>query len=111
MIARYAASARDWNAVRAMLAEDVHLDVVAREQRVVARPDLADKLDRTRRLMEEAIADALIRDYLPLAEKLVLPDEDDRRVLAVAVPAGARRSSDDGPAGFPAGGARTTSAG
>lgn len=34
-IARYAAlfNARDWDAVRAMLAEDVRLDVVAREQR------------------------------------------------------------------------------
>jgi RNA polymerase sigma-70 factor (ECF subfamily) len=33
--ARYAAlfNARDWDAVRAMLAEDVRLDVVAREQR------------------------------------------------------------------------------
>jgi hypothetical protein len=40
---------------------------------VADRPDLEGKLDRTRRLMEEAIADALIGDYQPLVDGLVLP--------------------------------------
>jgi predicted nucleic acid-binding protein len=57
---------------------------------VAARPELAGKLDRTRRLMEEAIPDAFVRDYELLAENLVLPDEDDRHVLAAAIRAGAQ---------------------
>jgi predicted nucleic acid-binding protein len=57
---------------------------------VEARPDLAGKLDRTRKLMESAIADAVVRNYEVLAEKVNLPDENDRHVLAAAIRAGAQ---------------------
>lgn len=54
------------------------------------RPELAGKLDRTRRLMEEAIPDAMVRGHEALAEKLMLPDEDDGHVLAAAIRSGAQ---------------------
>jgi hypothetical protein len=54
------------------------------------RPDLAGKLGRTRRLMEEALPDAMVSDDVALAATPVLPDENDRHVLAAAVRAGAR---------------------
>jgi predicted nucleic acid-binding protein len=57
---------------------------------VQARPDLMGKLDRTRKLMESAVPDALVRDYEILAETLTLPDENDRHVLAAAIRAGAQ---------------------
>ena len=52
---------------------------------VAARPDLEGKLDRTRRLMAEAIPDALVSGYEGLARTVDLPDEDDRHVLAAAI--------------------------
>jgi hypothetical protein len=55
-----------------------------------ARPDIAGKLGRTRRLMEEALPDAMVEDDETLAAALVLPDEKDRHVLAAAIRAGAR---------------------
>jgi hypothetical protein len=57
---------------------------------VAARPELEGKLDRTRRLMSEAIPDALVSGYEGLAAMVALPDEDDRHVLAAAVRAGAQ---------------------
>ena len=55
-----------------------------------ARPDIAGKLGRTRRLMEEALPDAMVEDDETLAAALVLPDEKDRHVLAAGIRAGAR---------------------
>jgi hypothetical protein len=50
------------------------------------RPDLdASKLARTRTLMCEAVADCLVTGYEPLIEALVLPDSNDRHVLAAAI--------------------------
>lgn len=50
------------------------------------RPDLnPDRLNRTRRLMCEAVADCLVTGYEPLIEGLTLPDPDDRHVLAAAI--------------------------
>lgn len=50
------------------------------------RPDLNPaSLQRTRRLMDQALDDALITDYEPLIETLSLPDPDDRHVLAAAI--------------------------
>jgi predicted nucleic acid-binding protein len=57
---------------------------------VVGRPDLEGKLDRTRRLMEAAVPDALVSGFESLAEKLTLPDADDRHVLAAAIRSGAQ---------------------
>jgi predicted nucleic acid-binding protein len=42
-------------------------------------------LERTRTLMDTAVRDALITGYETLIETLVLPDRDDRHVLAAAI--------------------------
>lgn len=50
------------------------------------RPDLdAARLQRTRRLMCEAIPECVVSRYQPLVANLELPDPDDRHVLAVAL--------------------------
>ena len=50
------------------------------------RPDLkAGDLARTRQLMDASVLDALVTGYEPLIEAMVLPDPDDRHVLAAAV--------------------------
>jgi hypothetical protein len=50
------------------------------------RPDLSrQKLERTRRLMDEHATDALVTGYESLIEGLVLPDPGDRHVLAAAI--------------------------
>lgn len=54
------------------------------------RPDLADALPRTVELMDRAVPDALVTGHEPLISALVLPDPDDRHVLAAAIRAGAQ---------------------
>ena len=49
------------------------------------RPELEDKLPRTRELMDRAVPDALVKGYEPLIDSLDLPDKDDRHVLAAAI--------------------------
>lgn len=50
------------------------------------RPDLSrEKLERTRRLMDQHAADALITGYEDLIPSLELPDPNDRHVLAAAI--------------------------
>ena len=50
------------------------------------RPDLdASRLSRTRQLMCDAVADCLVTGYEPLISGLVLPDPDDRHVLAAGI--------------------------
>lgn len=54
------------------------------------RPDLrAEQLQRTRELMDANVAGSLITGYQSLIEGIVLPDPDDRHVLAAAIRAGA----------------------
>jgi PIN domain len=54
------------------------------------RPDLARaQLERTRALMERAVPEARVRGYEPRIPALILPDADDRHVLAAAIEAGA----------------------
>ncbi|GAB3449507.1 hypothetical protein GCM10027517_35850 [Phycicoccus ginsengisoli] len=51
------------------------------------RPDLdPTKLGRTRQLMNAAVRDCLVTGYEPLIASVVLPDPDDRHVLAAAIP-------------------------
>lgn len=53
------------------------------------RPDLDPaRLDRTRRLMNDAIRDVMVTGYEHLIGQLELPDPDDRHVLAAAIHAG-----------------------
>jgi hypothetical protein len=54
------------------------------------RPDLTrEKLERTRQLMDKAAPDALVTGYQHLTPGLLLPDRDDRHVLAAAIRCGA----------------------
>jgi predicted nucleic acid-binding protein len=52
---------------------------------LLARPELKDKLNRTRDLMNRAVPDSLVTGYESLIENLELPDRDDRHVLAAAI--------------------------
>ena len=54
------------------------------------RPELADRLKRTRQLMNESIRDVLVENYENLIDGLDLPDPGDRHVLAAAIKAGAQ---------------------
>jgi hypothetical protein len=54
------------------------------------RPDLdAERLARTRRLMNAAVVDVLVTGYESRIDEIVLPDRDDRHVVAAAVKGGA----------------------
>lgn len=63
---------REW--IEALLRREPHRDRAA--------------LERTRMLMDTAVRDALITGYESLIETLVLPDADDRHVLAAAIVGG-----------------------
>lgn len=66
------------------------LDEVFRNLRA-NRPDLDPaRLDRTRRLMNDAIRDVTVTGYEQLIDQLDLPDADDRHVLAAAIHAEAQ---------------------
>jgi predicted nucleic acid-binding protein len=55
------------------------------------RPDLKrEALARTRRLMSEVVPDCIVTGHEHLIPGLVLPDPDDRHVLAAAIRAGAQ---------------------
>jgi predicted nucleic acid-binding protein len=69
----------------------------------IDRPDLDPvRLDRTRALMNGAIADVLVTGYEPLIEGLCLPDPDDRHVLAAAIKAHAQVIVTENTKDFPA---------
>ncbi len=58
---------------------------------IANRPDLDEgKLERTRRLLCEAVPDCLIEGWEPLVDGLELPDPDDRHVVAAAIRAAAQ---------------------
>jgi len=65
------------------------------------RPELADKLARTRELMNKAIPDSLVTNYESLIDELELPDVDDRHVLAAATRSGAQAIITFNLKGFP----------
>ena len=55
------------------------------------RPELKpESLERTRSLMNRAVADCVVEGYEGLVDGLVLPDPNDRHVLAAAIRAGAQ---------------------
>lgn len=54
------------------------------------RPDITrESLDRCRKLMDEHVPDCLVTGYEALIPTLLLPDPDDRHVLAAAIHGGA----------------------
>ncbi len=56
------------------------------------RPDLNEaSLSRTRAFMNKAVPDCLVTGYEKLIDSLILPDPDDRHVLAAAIRTGAQR--------------------
>jgi hypothetical protein len=54
---------------------------------LAARPELADRIERTRAAMHRALPDALVTGYTDLIPQLSLPDSNDRHVLAAAITA------------------------
>jgi len=69
---------------RAKWSSDVHEEWI--RNLLKNRPDLTrEKLERTRQLMDKAAPDALVTGYQHLIPGLLLPDRDDRHVLAAAI--------------------------
>lgn len=57
---------------------------------LASRPDItAEKLERTRTLMNTAVRDCLVEGYESLIGSIELPDADDRHVVAAAIKSGA----------------------
>jgi hypothetical protein len=54
------------------------------------KPNIAAQLARTRRLMNDAVRDALVSGYEDLVPNLKLPDPNDGHVLAAAIRSGAQ---------------------
>ena len=73
---------------RARWTDDIHKEWIG--NLLNNRPDLSRaQLNRTRRLMDEAVEDALVTDYEKLIPALEMPDPGDRHVLAAAITCGA----------------------
>ena len=73
-----------FDAFRAQWSEDIHREWTAALAR--DRPDLdAKRIARTRALMEAHLPNAMVTGYQRRIASLVLPDPDDRHVLAAAL--------------------------
>jgi predicted nucleic acid-binding protein len=73
---------------RAKWSADVHEEWIS--SLLKNRPDLTrERLERTRQLMDKAAPDVLVTRYEHLIPGIVLPDENDRHVLAAAIHCGA----------------------
>jgi predicted nucleic acid-binding protein len=69
---------------RAKWTDQIHEEWI--ENLLEKRPDLKrERLERTRLLMNTSVRDALVTGYEPLIAGIVLPDEDDRHVVAAAI--------------------------
>lgn len=87
---------------RARWSDAVHEEWIA--SLLERRPDLMrEKLERTRRLMDSAVFDALVTGYEGLIPALELPDPDDRHVLAASIHGGAQIIVTHNLRDFPAG--------
>ena len=69
--------------VAAKWTEDIHDEWI--RNLLLNRPELEEKLPHTKALMNRAVPDALVDGYQSLIDGLVLPDENDRHVLAAAI--------------------------
>jgi len=70
--------------VRARWTETIHDEWIRNVLKDNSRLS-AERLARTRTLMNEAVRDCLVTGYEDLIESLALPDPDDRHVLAAAI--------------------------
>jgi predicted nucleic acid-binding protein len=74
---------------RPLWSDAVHAEWMSAVRR--DRPDLTEQqIERTRRLMMTHVRDATVTGYEGLIDQLVLPDPNDRHVLAAAIHGGAR---------------------
>ncbi len=74
---------------RAKWTEEIHDEWI--RNLLKNRPDLQpERLQRTKHLMNIAVRDCLVQSYEALIPSLVLPDKDDRHVLAAAIEAQAQ---------------------
>ena len=68
---------------RAKWSDAVHVEWIRAPRR--RRPDIpAPRLERTRRLMDAHVRDALVSEFEDLVPAILLPDPDDRHVVAAA---------------------------
>lgn len=74
--------------VRARWTETIHDEWVRNVLKDNARLS-AERIARTRTLINDAVRDCLVTGYEDLIDSLTLPDPDDRHVLAAAIRAGA----------------------
>ncbi|MGB9112275.1 MAG: PIN domain-containing protein [Acidimicrobiales bacterium] len=66
------------------------------------RPDLDEhRLQRTREMMNESVADCLVTDFRQLIDAVVLPDPKDRHVVACAIKAQAQAIVTENLSDFP----------
>jgi predicted nucleic acid-binding protein len=61
------------------------IEVEWKRNLIAARPELAERIERTQAVMRRALPDALVTDYAHLIPTLTLPDPSDRHVLAAAI--------------------------
>jgi predicted nucleic acid-binding protein len=74
----------DTELVQAKWTQEIHNEWMRNLQK--NRPDLSwDKIERTKDLMNAAVLDALVEGYEYLIPTLILPDPDDRHILAAAI--------------------------
>lgn len=67
-----------------------------------AKPHLADSIKSQVMAIKRTFPEALVTGYEPLIERLQLPDEDDRHVLAAAIQCGAQHIITENLKDFPA---------
>ena len=82
-LVRLAIHGRGQGALRAKWTGRIHREWIGAVLR--QRPELRDSLRRTRRLMDQHVRGCRVRGYERWEQRLTLPDQDDRHVLAAAI--------------------------